>query len=448
MGKSQSKAKFAFCGGNEMKREKTKSKDVERIENIRLDISPPITSRDNFKNLHSKFPVEVLKYIPNSQKNIKSTRDSSSSKDVISLGTRDTISKHAGSEKCSSDSLNYFTESRNPTIRRLSSFNPNKKKVNISDFEKIKVIGRGTFGKVILVESREDNKLFALKSIKKMHILKTNSLHNIINEKKIFEVIDSPFIIKLRQTFQDKEMVYLLFDYYNGGELFFHIQKFRRFSEEMAKFYAAEIYCALEYLHDKRIVYRDLKPENIVLDQEGHIKLLDFGLAKNLSLKCVNYCSTFCGTNEYIPPEVIAGEKYSFNFDWWGFGNIIYEMLYGRPPFTEKSGNKSVLFQKIITEQPNYYKHKVSPEAIDLMRCLLKKHLKDRIQPSEIPKHPFFKGVDFEKIKSKLVMPPMKPKVKNEFDLRNIDTCFLNENVNSPITKLKYDIDHSKFALF
>jgi serine/threonine protein kinase len=446
MGKNQSKGKFALCG--EMKREKPKFKEVENIENIRPNYSTPQTTTNESKHLQSKFQVEVLKNIQNSHKIVKSTRDSSSSKDIISLKTRDTISKHLGSQKESSDSLNHLTESRIPTIRRLSSFNPQKKKLNISDFVKLKVIGRGTFGKVTLVKSREDNKFYALKSIKKIQILKTNSLNNIIHEKKIFDVIDSPFIIKLRHTFQDKEMVYLLFDYYNGGELFFHIQKLRRFSEEIVKFYSAEIYCALEYLHSKGIVYRDLKPENIILDEEGHIKLIDFGLAKNMNLKAVDYCSTFCGTNEYIPPEVIAGDKYSFNFDWWGFGNIIYEMLYGRPPFTEKSGNKTVLFQKILSEEPNYNKYKVSPEAVDLMRCLLKKHRNERIQPSEIPKHPFFNNLDFEKIKSRLVLPPIKPKIKNELDLRNIDICFLNENVNSPIRKLKYDIDQSKFALF
>jgi len=135
----------------------------------------------------------------------------------------------------------------------------------------------------------------------------------------------------------------MAFDYYNGGELFFHLQKHRRFSETLTKFYAAEIYIALKYLHSKKIVYRDLKPENIILDKQGHIKLIDFGLAKS-GVTEFNPTSTICGTNEYIPPEVILGKSYSYTFDWWGFGNILYEMLFGYPAFNDQ--NKASLFKK------------------------------------------------------------------------------------------------------
>ena len=222
----------------------------------------------------------------------------------------------------------------------------------------------------------------------------------------------------------------------------------RRFNEEMVKFYAAEIYCALEYLHTKKIMYRDLKPENIVLDQQGHIKLIDFGLAKDFNSKRVDLCASFCGTNEYIPPEVISGEKYSYNFDWWGYGNIIYEMLYGRPAFTDSTGNKNNLFKKIITEEPNYSRYKTSQEALDLMKSLLKKNPNNRINPAKIPSHPFFKGIDFNMIRSRLITPPLRPEIKHEYDLTNIDSTFLKENVNSPVKKLKYDIDQTKFADF
>lgn len=200
---------------------------------------------------------------------------------------------------------------------------------DLSQFEMLKVIGRGTFGKVVLVRNKFDNHLYALKCLKKSHIIATRNLTNLKNEKKILMKIDSPFIIKLRHTFQSKDKIFMTFDYYNGGELFFHLQKFRRFPEEMAKFYAAEIYCALSYLHSKRIMYRDLKPENVILDDEGHIKLIDFGLAKD-NCDMHSPTSSFCGTNEYIPPEILAGEPYGENFDWWGFGIFIYEMLYGR----------------------------------------------------------------------------------------------------------------------
>lgn len=196
-------------------------------------------------------------------------------------------------------------------------------------FEMLKVIGRGTFGKVVLVKNKDNNNLYALKCLKKDHIEMTRNVDNLKTEKTILEKISNPFIIKLNSTFQNSEKIFMVFDYCNGGELFFHLQKMRGFSETITKFYAAEIYCALKYLHKNNIIFRDLKPENIILDENGHIKLIDFGLAKE-NCHSSNLTSSFCGTNEYIPPEVIAGKPYAENFDWWGFGIIIYEMLYGR----------------------------------------------------------------------------------------------------------------------
>jgi len=214
---------------------------------------------------------------------------------------------------------------------------------DLSCFDSLKVIGKGTFGKVILCRNKQDGQLLALKCIKKQSIIKNKNIENIKNEKKILENLDNPFIIKLWFTFQNKEKIFMAFDYYNGGELFFHLQKHRRFSETLTKFYAAEIYIALKYLHSKKIVYRDLKPENIILDKQGHIKLIDFGLAKSRVTES-NPTSTICGTNEYIPPEVILGNSYSYTFDWWGFGNILYEMMFGYPAFNDK--NKASLFKK------------------------------------------------------------------------------------------------------
>jgi serine/threonine protein kinase len=165
--------------------------------------------------------------------------------------------------------------------------------------------------------------------LKKEHIIKTKNILNIRNEKRLLERLDCPFIIKLKSAFQNKEKIFMCLEYCNGGELFFHLQNKKGFSEDVVRFYAAEIYCALAYLHDNKIVYRDIKPENIILDSDGHIKIIDFGLAKD-NVDSNNPTTTVCGTNEYIPPEVIKGEAYSFNFDWWGFGVLLYEMFYGR----------------------------------------------------------------------------------------------------------------------
>jgi len=317
---------------------------------------------------------------------------------------------------------------------------------DMSCFDVLKVIGRGTFGKVILVKNKNDNQLLALKCIKKQQIIKNKNIENIKNEKKTLEKIEHPFIIKMRYTFQNREKIFLAFDYYNGGEMFFHLQKQKRFNENIAKFYAAEIYLALSYLHKEKFIYRDLKPENVILDKTGHIKLIDFGLAKG-NISSTNLTGTICGTNEYIPPEVICGKRYGFNFDWWGFGNILYEMIFGYPAFNDQ--NKSNLFKKIVYQEPSYRGTNVSADALDLLKRLLKKDPRDRIKPSEIPNHPWFKGVNFEDIMNMRVIPPFKPKVRNEDDLSNIDPAFLNEAINSPVKSFNPQmVDQSYFSDF
>jgi serine/threonine protein kinase len=245
----------------------------------------------------------------------------------------------------------------------------------------------------------------------------------------------------------------MIFDYYNGGELFFHLQKLHRFSEDLVRFYSSQIFLALNHLHKSGIIYRDLKPENIVLDEFGDVKIIDFGLAQD-EISDTKKCNQFCGTNEYIPPEVIKGEKYSFNFDWWGFGVLLYEMLFGVPPFIEKSGNKGSLFKKICSNEPNFGMNGVclSKDAEDLLKSLLCKDLSQRIKPDDIPKHPFYtsKGINFEDVLKGKVKAPYKPKVRSCDDFSNIDPCFLRESLISPKNdkKLKYDIDHKKFAEF
>jgi tRNA A-37 threonylcarbamoyl transferase component Bud32 len=329
---------------------------------------------------------------------------------------------------------------------QTSTFN-SKFSHELSDFEMIKVIGKGTFGKVILVKSKRDQKLYALKCLKKAHIIKTRNLTNLKNEKKILETISSPFIIKLKFTFQSTDKIYMGFDYHNGGELFFHLSKLRKFNEEMVRFYAAEIFLALSLLHKNNIVYRDLKPENIILDEQGHIKLIDFGLAKD-KMDSNKVTSTFCGTNEYIPPEVLQGEGYSFGFDWWGFGVIIYEMLFGRPPFYDQ--NKNNLFKKIVYNEPDYTVGgvKLSADCLSLLKSLLNKDPKMRIKPNQIQSHAFFKNLNFEHMKSLMITPPYKPKIKSREDLSNIDPMFLNEEIISPKKNLKIEFNQSSFNGF
>lgn len=298
----------------------------------------------------------------------------------------------------------------------------------------MKTVGRGILGKVILAREKETNELLAIKCMKKEDIIRTKNITHIKNEKKILESTNSPFIIKLKHSFQDKEKVYFVLDFYNGGELFSHVAENRGLKEHIAKFFAAEIYLTLEYLHSKNIVYRDLKPENIILTETGHIKLLDFGLSKIGDTKSSLF-STVCGTYQYTPPELICGQKYSFNMDWWCFGIIIYEMINGGAPFYDASN--AGLLKKIVHSEPNYNTGKMSESCVDLLKLLLNKDPSKRIKSEDITKHPWFKELDFDAIRELKINSPFKPNVTSKDDLSKIDPIFLSENVASPKRECK-----------
>ena len=201
-----------------------------------------------------------------------------------------------------------------------------------------------------------------------------------------------------------------MFDFIVGGELFQHLKNVEYFPEERAKFYAAEILLALEFLHKKHIIYRDLKPENVLLDAEGHIKITDFGLAKQLENESeLAKTSTFCGTDEYLAPEIILNEPYNESVDMWALGILIYEMITGWAPW--RDDNRKVLFEKIVKNPLDLSHLNLSVNAKDLLGKMLVKKIQDRIKTPDIKKHPFFTGTDFHKIYMKLVKPPFKPEI-------------------------------------
>jgi serum/glucocorticoid-regulated kinase 2 len=200
--------------------------------------------------------------------------------------------------------------------------------VSVEDFDFIKVIGKGYFGKVSQVKYKEDNNIFALKTLKKNKLKEAKQIQHTKTERKILEFVNHPFIVSLKFAFQSDTKLYLVMDYYNGGELFYHLRKNKRFNEEQAKFYLAQIILAIEFLHKNKVIYRDIKPENIILDNKGYIKLTDFGLAKEDVSDEVG-TQTFCGTPEYLAPEIIRGDKYGKSVDIWCMGILLYEMLFG-----------------------------------------------------------------------------------------------------------------------
>lgn len=291
------------------------------------------------------------------------------------------------------------------------------------DFQLIKEIGRGSYGNIHLVTLNQTKQKYAVKQInKKINYIQENEKEkNIYNEKKILKYLSHPFIIKLQFSFQDEDNLYLVMDYISGGDLSSYIHNYKNFNEEIAKFYLSEVYLAIRYLHSKNIIHRDIKSENILLDSNGHIKLIDFGTSKK-GVDNIHLTSSFVGTPECLPPEVLQHKPYGFSYDWWCFGILMYEMIYGFPPF--RDFYQGGIFHLILNNEPLYYKFhpgrlprkvKISNNAIDLMQKLLCKNPEKRIKPEEIPKHPFFKGIDFDRIKKQEIEVPHLQQLREYF---------------------------------
>jgi len=316
------------------------------------------------------------------------------------------------------------------------------KNVGVDDFKIIKVIGRGSYGKVCLVQFKQTNELFAMKSLKKDVLLDEDQVESTLLEKNILQSINYPFLVGMVFCFQTEERVYFILPFVRGGELFQLLRKNKYFPEESVKFYAAIIGLALEYLHKSGIVYRDIKPENILLDEDGYLKLIDFGMAK--ILRDGEETNSFCGTAEYLAPEIITGEGHNMMADWWSYGTLIYEMLFGIPPFFSQNVEKMYEF---ITKSELKFpkKFKVSDDVKDFLTKLLTKNQKERFGAhggfEEIRKHPFFKNIDFKALEEKKIEAPFKPELEDSFDVRNFDEEFTSEDLsNSQINEKEMDL--------
>eukprot|EP01126_Amoeba_proteus_P049994 TRINITY_DN5870_c0_g1_i15.p1 TRINITY_DN5870_c0_g1~~TRINITY_DN5870_c0_g1_i15.p1 ORF type:complete len:410 (-),score=58.69 TRINITY_DN5870_c0_g1_i15:688-1917(-) len=250
-------------------------------------------------------------------------------------------------------------------------------KVSVDGFETLKVIGRGGFGRVLLVRKRDTRKVYAMKVLKKSTIAIRGEIEHTRTEKSVLSKIDHPFLAKLHWSFQTEESLYFIMDFINGGELFHHLSQDKSFTEPRAKFYAAQIVSGMIYLHSHGIIYRDLKPENILLSASGNVVMTDFGLSKEGLTAADSRTATFCGTPEYLAPEIIKGDDYTKAIDWWSVGTLVYEMLTGLPPFyTEDEEN---MYHKIMSAEliiPPFF----SPEVEDLISQFLRRNPKERLQ--------------------------------------------------------------------
>ncbi|KAK3394012.1 kinase-like domain-containing protein [Podospora didyma] len=310
------------------------------------------------------------------------------------------------------------------------------RKLTLNDFHRVRTLGTGTFARVVLVRpahgtEADRSKVYALKILRKTEVIKLKQIDHVRHERRILaDVSGHPFITNFRGSFSDHDFLYILLDYIPGGELFTYLRKYRRFDEDMARFYAAEIVLVLEYLHEHQggIAYRDMKPENLLLDAEGHIKLVDFGFAKRLGNNENDHpveTYTLCGTPEYLAPEVIHNKGHTTAVDWWALGILIYEFLTGYPPFWHQN---PIEIYKQIVEKPVVFPQDppISDAAKDIIRQLCTVDRSRRLGnisggAAKVKAHPFFSGVDWDAVLERRERGPIIPPIRYPGDAQCFD---------------------------
>jgi len=292
------------------------------------------------------------------------------------------------------------------------------------------VLGKGNFGKVMLAEEKKTNGLYAIKVLKKEFIIDNDEVESTRSEKRVFLAAARerhPFLLGLHSCFQTETRVYFVMEYVSGGDLMLHIQR-KQFSLRQAKFYAAEVLLALEYFHANGIIYRDLKLDNILLTLDGHVKVADYGLCKE-DMWYGSTTSTFCGTPEFMAPEILLEQRYGRAVDWWAFGVLTYEMLLGQSPF--RGDDEDEIFDAILEDEP-LYPITMPRDAVSILQKLLTRDPTRRLgsgkaDAEEIKRHPFFKDVSFDDVLNKRIPPPYFPTINGSADTSNFDEEFTKE---------------------
>ncbi|OMP83545.1 cAMP-dependent protein kinase type 2 [Diplodia seriata] len=292
-----------------------------------------------------------------------------------------------------------------------SSVRTTKGKYTLNDFAIQRTLGTGSFGRVHLVQSKHNQRFYAIKVLKKAQVVKMKQVEHTNDERRMLQKVKHPFLITLWGTFQDCKNLYMVMDFVEGGELFSLLRKSQRFPNPVAKFYAAEVTLALDYLHSQNIIYRDLKPENLLLDRHGHLKITDFGFAKEVP----DITWTLCGTPDYLAPEVVASKGYNKSVDWWSLGILIFEMLCGFTPFWD-GGSPMKIYENILKGRVKYPPY-VHPDAQDLLQKLITPDLTKRLGnlhggSKDVMNHPWFAEVTWERLAKKDIDAPYVPPVR------------------------------------